>query len=74
MWKYLVKLSPNKVIYLPPCFLIGGIAKEFSWKTKCGLDVKFGIAPYFAELLNSQSNNLGYFAALFDESFNCVAK
>ena len=34
----------------------------------------FGIALYFVELLNSQLKDLEYFVALFDESFNCVAK
>ena len=52
-----------------------GIAKNFSsGKTKCGFIVKFGIAPYFVELLNSQLKDLEYFVALFDGSFNCVAK
>ena len=36
--------------------------------------VKFGIAPYFVKLLNSQLKNLQYFVALFNESFNYVAK
>ena len=43
-------------------------------KTKCGFIVKFEIAPYFVELLNSQLKNVEYFVALFDESFNFVAK
>ena len=43
-------------------------------KTKCGFIVKFEIAPYFVELLNSQLKDVEYFVALFDESFNCVAK
>ena len=34
----------------------------------------FGIAPYFVELLNSQLKDIEYLVALFDESFNCVAK
>ena len=36
--------------------------------------MKFEIAPYFVELLNSQLKNVEYFVALFDESFNFVAK
>ena len=36
--------------------------------------MKFGIAPYFVELFNSQLKDLKYFVALFDESFNCVEK
>ena len=40
----------------------------------CGLIVKFRIAPYFVELLNSQMKDIEYFVALFEESFNCVAK
>ena len=51
------------------------IANSFSCgKTKYGFIVKFGIAPYFVELLNSQLKDLEYFVVLFDESFNCVAK
>ena len=35
------------------------IAKIFSCgNTKCGFIVKFGIAPYFVELLNSQLKDL----------------
>ena len=52
-----------------------GIAKNFSCgKAKRRFIVKFGIAPYFVELLNSQLKDLEHFASLFDESFNCVAK
>ena len=52
-----------------------GIANNFSCgKTKCGFIVKFGIAPYFVELLNSQLKDVEYFLALFDESFNSVSK
>ena len=52
-----------------------GIAKNFSCgKTKYWFIVKFGIAPYFVELLNSHLKDLEYFVVLFDESFNCVAK
>ena len=52
-----------------------GIANNFSCgKTKFWFIVKFGIAPYFVELLNSQLKYLEYFVALFEESFNCVAK
>ena len=52
-----------------------GIAKNFSYgKTKYWFIVKFGIAPYFVELLNSHLKDLEYFVVLFDESFNCVAK
>ena len=52
-----------------------GIAKNFSCgKTKCGFIVKFEIAPYFIELLNSQLKDVEYFVALFDEFCNCVAK
>ena len=47
-----------------------GIAR----KTKYWFIVKFGIAPYFVELLNSHLKDLEYFVVLFDESFNCVAK
>ena len=36
--------------------------------------MKFGIVPYFVELLNSQLKNLEYFVAWLDEFFNCVAK
>ena len=36
--------------------------------------MKFGIAPYFVELLNSQLKDVEYFLALFDESFNSVSK
>ena len=36
--------------------------------------VKFGIACYFVKLLNSQLKDLQYFVALFNESFNYVAK
>ena len=36
--------------------------------------MKFGIALYFVQLLNCQLKDLEYFVALFDESFNCVAK
>ena len=36
--------------------------------------MKFGIVPYFVELLNSQLKNLEYFVALLDEFFNFVAK
>ena len=51
------------------------IAKSFSCgKTKCVFIVKFGIAPYFAELLNCQLKDVEYFVALFEECFNCVAK
>ena len=51
------------------------IAKNFSCgKTKCGFIVKFEIAPYFIELLNSQLKDVEYFVALFDEFCNCVAK
>ena len=51
------------------------ITNSFSCrKTKYGFIVKFGIAPYFVELLNSQLKDLEYFVVLFDESFNCVAK
>ena len=35
--------------------------------------MKFGIVPYFVELLNSQLKNLEYFVAWLDEFFNCVA-
>ena len=52
-----------------------GIAKNFSCgKTKYWFIVKFGIAPYFVELLNSHLKDLEYFVVLFDEYFNCVAK
>ena len=36
--------------------------------------MKFGIAPYFVELLNSLLKDVEYFVASIDESFNCVAK
>ena len=36
--------------------------------------MKFGIVPYFVELLNSQLKNLEYSVARLDESFNCVTK
>ena len=45
------------------------VAKAFSCdKTKCSYLVNYGIAPYFIELLSTQSMELEHFAALFDGS------
>ena len=75
MSKYLFNSSSNKSDLFTTMFPDSGIAKNFSCgKTKCGFIVKFGIAPYSVELMNSQLKDLKYFVALFDESFNCVAK
>ena len=35
---------------------------------------KFGIVPYFVELLSSQLKDVEHFDALFDEFFNYVVK
>ena len=75
MHKYTFNSSRNKGDLFTTMFLDSGIAKNFSSeKTKCRFIVKFGIAPYFAELLNSQLKDIEYFLALFDEYFDCVAK
>jgi hypothetical protein len=75
MSKYSFNSSSNKGDLFTTMFPDSEIAKDFSCgKTKCGFIVKFGIAPYFLELLNSQLKDLEYFVALFDESFNYVAK
>ena len=75
MSKYLFNSSSNKSDLFTIMFPGNGIAKNFSsGETKYGSIVKFGIVLYFVELLNSQLKDLEYFVALFDESFNCVAK
>ena len=75
MSKYSFNSSSNKSDLFTTMFPDSGITNNFSCgKTKCGFIVKFGIAPYFVELLNSQLKDVEYFVALFDESFNCVAK
>ena len=75
MSKYTFNSSSNKSDLFTTMFPDNRIAKNFSCeKAKCGFIVKFGIAPYFLELLNSQVKDLEHFVALFDESFNCVAK
>ena len=72
MSKYLFNSSSNKSDLFATMFPDSRIAKNVSCgKTKCGFIVKFGIAP----LLNySQWKDLECLVALFDESFNCVAK
>ena len=75
MSKYSFNLSLNKSDLFITLFPGSGIAKNFSFgKTKCGFIVKFGVAPCFIELLNSQSKDVQYILALFDKSFNCLAK
>ena len=75
MSKYSFNSSSNKSNLFTTMFPDSRIAKNFSCgKTKCGFIVKFGIAPYFVELLNSQLKDIEYVVALFDESFNCIAK
>ena len=74
MSKYLFNSSSNKIDLLSTMFPDSRIAKKSYGKTKCGFIVKFGIALYIVELLNSQLKDLEYFVPLFDESFNCVAK
>ena len=75
MSKYSFNSSSNRSDLFITMFPDSGIAINFSCgKTKLRFIVKFGIAPYFVELLNSQLKYLEYFVALFDESFNCVAK
>ena len=75
MSKYSFNSSSNKSDLFTSMFPDSRIAKNFSCgKTKCGFIVKFGIASYLIELLNSQVKDLGYFVALFDESSNCDAK
>ena len=73
--QYLFNSSSKKSNLFTTMFPDSVIANSFSCgKTKYGFIVKFGIAPYFVELLNSQLKDLEYFVVLFDESFNCVAK
>ena len=73
--KYSFNSSSNKSDLYTTMFPDSEIAKNFSCgKTKCGFIVKFEIAPYFIELLNSQLKDVEYFVALFDEFCNCVAK
>ena len=75
MSKYSFNSSSNKSDLFTTMFPDSGIAKNFSCgQAKCGLIVKFGIPPYFVELFNSQMEDVEYFVALFEESFNCVAK
>ena len=75
MSKYSFNSSSNKSDLFTTTFPDSGIAKNFSCgQAKCGLIVKFGIPPYFVELFNSQMEDVEYFVALFEESFNCVAK
>ena len=75
MSKYLFNSSSNKSDLFTTMFPDSRIPNNFSCgKTKCGVIVKFGIAPYFVELLNSQLKDLEYFVVLFVESFICVAK
>ena len=74
MSKYSFNSSSNKSDLCTTMFSDSKIAKKkFLWKNSCGFIVKFGIAPNFVELLNSQLKDLEYLVALFDES-NSVAK
>ena len=73
MSRYSFNSSSNKNDLFTIMFPDSGIAKNFSCrKTKCGFIVKFGIATYFVELLNSQLKDVEYFVALFDESFTYI--
>ena len=59
MSKYLINSSSNKVDLFTTVFPDSAIAKNFCCgNTKHGFIVKFGIAPYFDELLNSQLKDL----------------
>ena len=56
-------------------FSDSSIAKDFACgKTECSYIVKFGLSPYFLELLNLELNNALHYIALFDESYNNAAK
>ena len=75
MPKYSFNSNSNNSDPFTTMFPDSRTAKNFSCgETKCGFIVKFGIAPYFVELLNSQLKDLEYFVAFFDESFNYVSK
>ena len=56
-------------------FSDSSIAKDFACgETECSYIVKFGLSPYFLELLNLELNNALHYIALFDESYNNAAK
>ena len=78
MSKYSFNSSLNKSYLFTTMFSDSGIVNNFSsGKTKCGYfgpKRKFGILPYFVELLNSQLKDVDHFVTLFDESFNCNVK
>ena len=78
MSKYSFNSSLNKSYLFTTMFSDIGIVNNFSCgKTKCryfGPKRKFGILPYFVELLNSLLKDVDHFVTLFDESFNCNVK
>ena len=67
--------SANKNDLFCTMFHDSDVAKNFACgKTKCSYIVNFGVAPYFKELFDATLNEVEYFVALFDESYNHICK
>ena len=72
---YSYNSSSNKSDLFSKMFPDSKVAQDFAvGKTKCSYVIKYGIAPYFLELLNQQLEECPFYVALFDESYNRIAK
>ena len=75
MSKYSYYSSYNKSDLFLNMFSGINIAKNLaSGKRKRSYILKFRLSSYFLKLLNSELNNASHYVALFDESYNNVAK